>query len=335
MLERVLYEQYRLHCDKRMKIGKYDGFQASGKTYIIAPFKRIEGTDMSELMAFITLYYKQGDTAVAPIERTVQGNFYFVTENGYYTVLRIPDNRTNFDTVNVGRELALFHKRTSGYPFKKSSLNYYLSWKVFWQRRMEQMEAWYEKMKQSKEKTDTDRLFIETFPYFLGLTENALQYVSEIERDEGENLPTASVCHEQFLSSSWDCDGYYVKLPTRWIVDQPSRDIAEYLRKDFYDDAGVKKNGLKFINDYEKILPLSKASWRFLYARLLFPVDYYRNVEGFYSARTNDNKIRYASLIEKTVNDMDCYERNLKTFYQSVGLPAEQLLIPTLDWMKS
>jgi spore coat protein YutH len=336
MLERILYEQYKLHCEKRIKVGDYDGFIANGHSYIVAPITPLNGKEMTELTQFMHLVYNRGDSSFAPIERTVKGHLYFTSAENVYAVLRLPEKRNSLADMSIGKELGSFHKRTIGYPFAKSSLNYYLSWKSFWLRRMEQLENWYEECKKDSSKSEVDLLFIETFPYFLGLTENALQYIAEIESDEGaSNFPPPAICHERFSTQTWDCGGNYVKLPTNWIVDQPTRDIAEYIRKDMYMENGIKNNGLRFINDYEKQLPLSKAAWRFLYARLLFPVDYYYYVEGYYNASSNDIKQTYLSLLRDNLSGMVNYERNLNSFYDVVGLPAEQLQIPVIDWMKS
>jgi spore coat protein YutH len=335
MLERVLYEQYKLHCEKRLTIGDYDGFIAGEKRYLISPIVPLNGKEMTELSQYIHLLYNRGDDTVAPIERTLQGHLFFKAEEGYYAVLRMPEKRRKMEEVNIGKELALFHKKSVGYPYSQTSFNYYLSWKAFWQRRMEQMENWYEDRRKASDLEEMDTFFIETFPYFLGLTENALQYVSETERDEGNsNFPAPTICHERFSEKSWDCDGNFIKLPTRWVIDQPARDLAEYIRKNMYVENGVK-HCLRFINDYEKQFPLSKAAWRFLYARLLFPVDYYYYVEGYYSATTNNKKQSYATLLRETVKNMPQYEANLRRFYEVVGLPAAQLQIPVIDWLKS
>ncbi|OZM55961.1 spore coat protein YutH [Lottiidibacillus patelloidae] len=336
MLERILYEQYKLHCEKRIKVGNYDGFVANGNSYIVAPIAPLGGKEMTELTQYMHLLYNRGDSSFAPIERTIRGQLFFAGEETYYAVLRLPEKRNRMDDLSIGRELGIFHKRTIGYPYAKTSLNYYLSWKTFWLRRMEQLENWYEECKKESSKGDMDNIFIETFPYVLGLTENALQYIAEIEREEGvSNFPPPTICHERFSADTWNCGGNYVKLPTKWIVDQPTRDIAEFIRKDMYKENGIKNNCLRFINDYEKQMPLSKAAWRFLYARLLFPVDYYQYIEGYYSATTNETKQKYASLLRENLSEMVNYERNLMSFYDDVGLPSEQLQIPIIEWMKS
>ncbi len=77
-------------------------------------------------------------------------------------------------------------------------------------------------------KNEVDEQFVETFPYYLGVAENAVQYVMDTQLDEAPmrgDMPT--ICHEQFTPETWEMG----KIPTDWVFDHASRDVAEWIRK--------------------------------------------------------------------------------------------------------
>ena len=86
-----------------------------------------------------------------------------------------------------------------------------------------------------------DRLFIESFPYYLGVAENAIQYVVDTEMDDTPQLTdAATICQERFTPLLWH-QTKRLKLPFDWVYDRPSRDIAEWMP---YDDR-KRKTGSK------------------------------------------------------------------------------------------
>lgn len=76
-----------------------------------------------------------------------------------------------------------------------------------------------------------DKLFIESFPYYLGLGENAIQYLADTELDD-RPLPVDSgtICHQRFTRETWE---NAFSLPVDFVFDHGGRDIAECLRYDF------------------------------------------------------------------------------------------------------
>ena len=49
-----------------------------------------------------------------------------------------------------------------------------------------------------------DQLFIESFPYYLGVAENAIQYVVDTEMDDTPQLTdAATICQERFTPLLW------------------------------------------------------------------------------------------------------------------------------------
>ena len=90
---------------------------------------------------------------------------------------------------NLGRKLAKFHYRGRFVNFPLKKVNRIGQWKAFWEKRLEQMEkVWNEKLFHEPEH-EFERMFLESFPYYMGLAENGIQYLTDTEIDDG----TASV----------------------------------------------------------------------------------------------------------------------------------------------
>ncbi|MFP3339123.1 hypothetical protein R0J91_14180, partial [Micrococcus sp. SIMBA_131] len=61
-------------------------------------------------------------------------------------------------------------------------------WQMRWQFRMDQLESFREELKnQAQPHREFDKWFIETFPYYSGLAENAIQYIVDCGIDTGTN----------------------------------------------------------------------------------------------------------------------------------------------------
>jgi spore coat protein YutH len=336
MLEKFIYEQYKLYCEVRSKIGSYETFVANGQNYFIAEVEPYSDDDFRKLNEIAFYMNSQGESALAKIVPMTSGAHYFNKDGQRYALFQLPkqSNRTNVN--HLGLSLASFHKRTIGYQFTDSSFNHYMKWKSFWERRLQQLEAWYEEMKKSNDLQSMDREFVETFPYFLGVTENAIQYLTDIELDEGkEAFQQASICHQRFTDSTWQTEEYVIKKPSDWVVDQPTRDLAEYIRNDIFVNEGLMSpNSNKLLNEYEREYPLSKSAWRFLYGRLLFPSNYYTIIEGYYSSESNNSKQEFKNQFKQLIGSVSSHEKFLSNFYHDIGLPSERLQIPVIDWLK-
>ena len=78
-----------------------------------------------------------------------------------------------------------------------------------------------------------ERMFIDSFPYYIGLTENAIQYLVDTEiDDEPMETDSGTVCHERFSKRhGGQLNNYMIKNPFDWVFDHRSRDLAEWTRE--------------------------------------------------------------------------------------------------------
>ncbi len=234
----------------------------------------------------------------------------------------------------LGSELSLFHKRGAFFPEEIDKLSRIGEWKSLWEKRLDQLERFWQSQVMNHPSDVFDQLFIESFPYYLGIAENAIQYVVDTEIDDTPQLSdSATICQERFTPLLWQQTNR-LKIPIDWVYDHPTRDIAEWMRSIITEK---KKDSerliVQFISEYERNYSLSSFGWRLLFARLLFPLQYFETVESYYQTDNEEYKSVYRDRLEDILHDMNRSEQFMKHFYEFFRLPVNKLGIRKLDWL--
>ena len=87
-------------------------------------------------------------------------------------------------------------------------------------KRLDQLEKFWQSQVMNHPTDVFDRLFIESFPYYLGVAENAIQYVVDTEMDDTPQLTdAATICQERFTPLLWH-QTKRLKLPFDWVYDR-------------------------------------------------------------------------------------------------------------------
>ncbi|MFC3886694.1 spore coat putative kinase YutH [Bacillus songklensis] len=331
---KTIYDHYGVKPAELIDVYHYKGFQYRNVLYIIMDVGYLEPEEMYEFHQMSQFLIAQGERQVASFMINKSGNIITEEDGKKIAVFRVPyQHRT--PVVSYGGELAAFHQRGKLLPYPMEKSNRIGQWKALWEKRLEQIEKFWGMKVQEHPNDVTDKRFIESFPYYLGLTENAIQYLADTEIDDlPRAFDTATICHHRFTSVTWQ-HPFFFKLPTDWVFDHPSRDLAEYIRHQYFESSVWEERRLyTFLSEYEKIAPLSSFAWRLLYARLLFPVHYFESIEGYYSTRNEEEKQKYARKIEKTITESVEYEQFLSNLYRSVGISTQRHHIPEIEWFK-
>ncbi|UOY90980.1 spore coat protein YutH [Ectobacillus sp. JY-23] len=328
-MKELLYEQYGIRPSELSMLGPYQSFWVRNKVYILIPIgkrKEEELIEMKQLSDFMT---EQGDVSVATFVPTVQGYYVSEMKEVNYCLLRAV--RQTERSMNEGRELGMFHLRGRLYPGEISELSRIGEWRELWEKRLDQLEKfWYGRLT-NHPTTSFEKLFIDSFPYYLGLAENAIQYVVDTELDaEPQVADAATICQQRFTDRLWHQTNR-VKVPIDWVFDHPSRDLAEWVRHMYEEGEHAEEKIMTFLGEYEAVAPLSAFGWRLLFARLLFPLQYFETIEGYYLSGGGDQPF-YQDRIGRILERTNESERFLANFYQSIRLPTETLGIPKLDW---
>jgi spore coat protein YutH len=334
MLRNWLEDQYGIKADEEVNVGNYSACMRGGQLYLLICPVRNETEEIAELGTFCSHLSRAGDRAVPLFMPTKTGQLISQWKNEKACVLVCQKNALK-EPKRIGRKLAKFHQRgrTLRVPIQKvSRLG---QWKKIWEKRLEQMEkVWSGKLFQPPE-NEFERMFLESYPYYMGMTENAIQYLVDTEMDE---RPTAidhgTVCHERFSQKTWRKEKGF-KNPFEWILDHASRDIAEWTRERYFRNTQTYEPDVqKFYLDYQTKTKLSPFSWRLLYSRLLFPLHYFECVEEYYVTTSEQTKRMLEDRMEKILNHSGEYEQFLAKFYALAQVPVRTYRIPEIEWLK-
>lgn len=310
---------YYFRIDHIEKIG--DRFIVrSGNDIYVAVLTNEKESDMQQLYYMAMYMRAQGDETIATLLPTKTGRLIGMLQGEQVSVWKI-ENR--MQTGDIAQQLALFHWRGRTYPYAVSSRSRFGQWGELWGQRIDQLEQFWQLQVESPKKNDVDKRFIETFPYYLGFTENAIQYVVDTQLDEvpmRSDMPT--ICHEQFSQQTWEAG----KIPTDWVFDHASRDVAEWIRKQWLT-ARSDETIVRFLQTYEHTQSLSRFAWRMIYARLLFPLHYFQAIENYYGSE-GDMRQSYAQQLRQVFDEMETYEQKLRHFHDMTTVS-----IPRLDWL--
>lgn len=307
---------YYFRVDQIKPVDERFMIHSGNDIYVAVPTNEKEN-DIQQLYYMAMYMRAQGDETVATLLPTKTGQFVGTLQGKRVSVWKIEGR---MKTEDVAQQLALFHQRGRTYPYAVSSRSRFGQWGELWGQRVDQLEQFWELQVKSSEKSEVDKKFIETFPYYLGLAENAIQYVVDTQLDEvpmRSDMPT--ICHEQFSLQTWK-DG---KVPTDWVFDHASRDLSEWIRTQWL----LKKEDkevVHFLQTYEHIQSLSRFSWRMIYARLLMPIHYFQAIENYYGSQHG----RDEQLLQQIFEGVDIYEQKLRHFHD-----ITTITIPRLDWL--
>ncbi len=347
MFERNIYDMYGLYCDSRISIGDYEGFQAGNRSYVLLPKEELLLPER-DMLSIIDYLHAIGDTSVLQPLPTMQRYSSALIDGQYVYVCPLPASneiRSKFmnvtDTAEWGGQLANFHQNGKQLLEGNRNHDFFGQWHQLWIRRLEQLEGWYEQVLYEGPQTSVDEAFLFSFPYYMGLTENAIQYVVDTMIDDTDayrERPT--ICHRRFTDRTWlilSEHGEIVKRPTEFIYDHPSRDLAEWIRNRKNEGSFYSLNDIqRFLEAYEQFEPLTAYFWRMLYARLLFPLHYYETIEHYYRSQVKEIRNEAGDEFFRLLKNEPKNEQFLKVFGEQVLSETRftQERLPMVDWLK-
>ncbi|MCM3618964.1 spore coat protein YutH [Sutcliffiella horikoshii] len=334
-MKQNIYEHFDLRVERKQRVRQFDAFWANRVLYIMVPVGHLEEEEIDELQKISDYMIRtHQDIYVSSFVKNKSDSYITDIEGKKIALFRMPYNN-NSHQLFVGKELATFHYHARSFPSKVTAINRIGQWKDLWVKRIDQMESFYREKVRSNPVDVFDTQFVESFPYYLGLTENAIQYLVDTELDDSPMInDAATLCHHRFTDLTWQ-QNQWMKLPTDWIFDHASRDLSEWIRAECRKGSDMNPGKIQtFLQDYEKVSPLSSFSWRLLYARLVFPVHYLECVEDYYTSGPVADKKWHEDRMRGVLRSSSYYEQLLGNFYDLAGVPAKTYGIPILDWVK-
>ncbi|XJZ26806.1 spore coat putative kinase YutH [Bacillota bacterium Lsc_1132] len=333
MLQNLLEKEYGIKVEGSVKLDSYVALRGNGWLYFPAKAEDQQEEDIIELGQIADHLRNYGDRHVPVFVPSKDGQFLTTWENKNYCVLA-SRHAGQQQRMKLGRKLAKFHERGRRIPFTIQRSKRIGQWKELWEKRLEQMEKVWNGLLFQTPEDEFERMFIESFPYYMGLTENAIQYLVDTEiDDEPKEVDHGTVCHERFSKRSWGTD-FFMKNPFDWVFDHRSRDLAEWTRERYFHNIQTYELDVKrFFEEYQTIAPLSPFSWKLLYSRILFPLHYFDCVEKYYLTRSEQDKKVLEEQLTKILRQSKEYERFLGGFFYIVGAPVKKFNLTIPEWL--
>ena len=168
--------------------------------------------------------------------------------------------------------------------------NLRISWAMMWERKIDYLE------KLINENGKKYPIITDSFNYFVGMAENAISYYNNTVISDNYMYV---VSHKRIRTND-TVDAIY--NPLNIIFDYRVRDIAEYIKRAFFDD---DKNIFNEIDNYFRNYPLTETDARILVSRLMYPSFYFEMYEDILIDNMEEK------IIIKTVDRLNEYEKYL------------------------
>lgn len=327
----IIEQKFGIRPEQFFKLTGYDAFMANQLLYIMISVHENEQKELPERYYLTNFLRENGEKYVPVFVPALDGTFVHQKEGGYFVLLML-DRWENAPVSDSGYELANFHKKGFGMQIEIKNLNRTGQWKTFWEKRLDQLEDVWKKTVMAGPGNDFETYFAESFPYYLAMAENAIQYFVDTIIDETPGpFDVGTVTHERFSPQTWSGMPVW-KNPFQWIVDHPSRDLAEWIRFVYFHYPQTYPAYVqRFFSAYEKVMPVSSFGKRLLYSRLLFPVHYFRCIEYYYiRLQVNANVKQDITELKKIIKTSEQYENFLAEILKITGFPG----MPVPDWLR-
>ncbi|KGP91751.1 hypothetical protein N780_18750 [Pontibacillus chungwhensis BH030062] len=321
-----LQQEYQVYLGKEIHDNGLYGFEGNDGRYFLIPYEEGQDDEVYEQRTICEYIRNQGAVQIGVPLFTKEGTLYTQKDNQSYMLVHVPWASSD---VSEGEWLTNLHDIGNRYPYQPQQISRYGQWKSLWESKV---DAWFEQYKvqwNERPSSSMRRLFIETFPYLEGISENAIQYLQESEQDwryeqNDQGTFTLKRLHPSMMSQ--------IIWPHTLVYDHPARDLAEWIRYSLLSHGTNAYPAIRtMLDEYERNRPLSVFSWRLIYARLVYPVHLYDVLERTLQAgegEQNTLEQEYRSLLQQQGQ----YEKQLKEFFDAVHIDYKRLSIPILDW---
>ncbi|HEY4552114.1 MAG TPA: spore coat protein YutH [Bacillaceae bacterium] len=332
MSAELLERSFGIKPDGSIQDGPHIRYVEKGFMYTIVAVTHMEQEALIELYEMSEHMAKFGDKKVSTFVPSKDRLYVVSHKDDHFILLKNIFIRPASAKRNMGRDLAKFHERGKLIPIQVSNMNRLGQWQSLWEKRMEQMEKVWAGMVREKPQGMFEKMFIENFSYFLGLWENAMQYVKDTELDqEPAYSDGGTIAHERFSDRTWN-PPYRIKNPIDWVFDHRSRDMAEWIRNCYHrSPASVNSEIAAFAQGYQSVSPISAYTWRMIYARLLFPLHFIECAEDYFSAQSQWAQKQLEEKMGKFIRDTREYEAFLRNFFHMAGISRNYF--PSVEWV--
>ena len=210
--------------------------------------------------------------------------------------------------VNVNKNISLNEILFLNNYLSSKKLN--VNWGQLWEKKIDYLE---ELINENGKKYP---LIVNSFNYFVGMTENAISYYSSISIGDDINY----VISHRSIKIGDTIESLY--NPLNIILDYRVRDMAEYIKISFF-----KNNKLIFkeIQEYLISNNLSLVEVQLLVARLLYPSFYF---DMFDDIMIDNQEEKILTFILANLDNYEIYLSNV------IGLIRQRYNVDEIAWLK-
>ncbi|WLR61076.1 hypothetical protein [Guptibacillus hwajinpoensis] len=332
MLEREVFHQYGIVIEQHnVKNSGYLLRTSDQSEFILRRALSEQESEFPWYVMVANFLNQQNEPTMLPISSR-RGKYIETIQNEAYVLYQKPYDRNNRIHHSDGSRLALFHRKAGNLLAAYNELPEIQPWQMRWQYRIDQLESFREELKnQTQPLREFDEWFIETFPYYSGLSENAIQYIVDCGIDMGMNpFQLRTLAFNRYTANYHrTSEGLF---PNDLILDHPARDLAEWIRYELVEGEGNFEGIRQFMWDYHERRTLTQMDWNLLYARLLFPIPYVETVEHYYSdGNLKEKEKSFVNLKELVRREGEREEMYRLLFQELIGEYGKQMR--RVDWL--
>ena len=204
-------------------------------------------------------------------------------------------------------ELVYFNRSTFNLRFPKALLRD--NWTSLWESKIDYFE--YQLAQLGKKYP----LIVDSFSYFVGLSENAISYI------KFNRIDSSIYCinHRRIKSKDTMLELYN---PLNFVIDYQVRDFSEYVKTKFFEGYDV----MEIIKEYFRRNTLKVSELKLFYARLLFPTYYFDVYDDILEGSRKEEDI---ILVFSKIGEYEQFLYEIWEYFLSFNI---QIDIP--DWIR-
>lgn len=252
--------------------------------------------DLEEIKKIVSKYPKDFHKIVVNRFSSIYTSF----EGNEYVLLKLSTPEHNEVDLN---DIIVAQKE---YVDKNSSINR-TKWGKLWEEKIDYLEY------QVSELATPHKIISGSFSYYVGLAENAIEYFNLLNPNDAKTF----VSRRRMRTPEYALDYYD---PLDLVVDYRVRDIAGYLKLEFFNRDDVLSDVDAFLNK-DILTPLE---YNLLFCRLLYPSYYFDTMQRVLEGNLNEDELL------KYIERVDDYEKFLNEIFLRFSKKCSMIKI---DWL--
>jgi spore coat protein YutH len=328
-LKEILQRYFPYQFQNETMLDQYTVFQEKDGYVIVLPADHVDENYITEMYIVTQFLQNSGQEHIAAPIYSNNGSFIVpINEEHSVFLCRAKSRQAENSLDQLITFLMSFHHIGHSFPYSPLYMNRYGHWKNNWENIIDNIDFVRSNFMERDHLLDWERLWLESSFYFIGIGENAIQYLQDSEeRKEFNHFDQPVFAFERI--QPFPHSG--IVFPTQIVHDHPVRDLAEVIRHIFINQGrdGIPA-AIRLLYKYQQERPLSIFGCRLLVARLLFPIpfiDYTAKILQY----VKDADVEYRRL-KIFLSDQAEYEKCLALFQQEL-MNHFRVAIPFIDWL--